>query len=278
MLRYHHQHQDQVLCVASAWNFNKVASGDKSGTVVIWDLDEDTFYSFPTFGAKSRSVQILSFHPQEPDVLVLGYQTGEIMIFNNKGQSQHRLVDHTGQVQSLSWSLGPTPKLLSSSADMSLVIRDGKDYKVTQQLNLTKYHEATKKSTKDRTWVAAAWSSLEPDTFYSTGVPEGKLYSWSLSESHEELKPIPFDAGHNRLVFSILPVPRTNTFITFSMDRKIMAWKENEGQRTWSLSTLGGFAYSVSLSHSKDIMAIACGDSTVRREIGNGKWEMGNRK
>jgi hypothetical protein len=34
------------------------------------------------------------------------FQTGEILVFNTKGQCKARLVCHTGQIQSLSWSHG----------------------------------------------------------------------------------------------------------------------------------------------------------------------------
>eukprot|EP01130_Rhizamoeba_saxonica_P017219 TRINITY_DN8254_c0_g1_i2.p1 TRINITY_DN8254_c0_g1~~TRINITY_DN8254_c0_g1_i2.p1 ORF type:complete len:914 (+),score=189.56 TRINITY_DN8254_c0_g1_i2:188-2743(+) len=257
-----------------------IATGDSKGNITIWDHVNNILLHYSPDSVKGNGVFSLSFSPHSPNLIVIGYNNGTLMVFDiESGGIVHQLIGHSNQIHSLSWSETPDmdmftipldqvlsdaetniPKfLISSSKDETIKVWDAIDYDLVYDINVPK----PKQTKNNRIWISTCWNPKSIDEFVST-TRNGGLIQWKLNHNTNKYSKKNFEYGHNRMVFSVNNVFK-NRIISISMDRKIIIWDTRTRKKRTIFPSLGGFAYKIDISPlDPSRLAIGVGDNTIQ--------------
>jgi WD40 repeat protein len=136
-----------------------------------------------------QSIFSLACSPNDADVVVIGYQSGNIAIVNvSTGEVVQRLVGHVDEIHAIDWAPATKPQtdegeeskpdegtstslyLLTSSKDKTIRVWDAADFSLVTTLQIPKptgqYHEGQ----KTRVWITACFSPTSPHTIISSNL------------------------------------------------------------------------------------------------------------
>lgn len=169
---------------------NNSSVGDTEGRIVVWrwHSDEKKIH-LPISG---QSIFSLACSPNDADIIVIGYQSGNIAVVNVvTGEVVHRLVGHVDEIHAVDWAPFPQPQaeegeesnniepdeatskspyLMTSSKDKTIRVWDANDFSLVTTLQIPKptgqYHEGQ----KTRVWITACFSPTSPHIIISSNL------------------------------------------------------------------------------------------------------------
>eukprot|EP01132_Coremiostelium_polycephalum_P003189 gene3189-3993_t len=246
---YHDVHKSPVSLVASSPIIPElIVSSDKSGKLVVWSTSNNQIkVHSPLSGLANSTITVMAFSPFDPDMIAIGYLTGNIIIFDIiKGVVVTKLSAHTSEIISIVWinfesssstddnnnnSIENTKSskqycLATSSKDKTIKIwkrigfslEDG--FQIMNQLNPQKYTGAANTSSGggndkfSKSWITLSWSKDYPQYLFSSSL-SGDLLYWDLKSGSNKIQGERFQsAGHQRSIFNITICPPTTTTTT----------------------------------------------------------------
>ncbi len=161
--------------------------GDTDGRIVVWrwHSDEKKIH-VPISG---QTIFSLACSPNDADIVVIGYQSGNIAIVNVvTGEVVHRLVGHVDEIHAVDWAplnqpqadegeeskpnepISKSPYLLTSSKDKTIRVWDATEFSLVTTLQIPKptgqYHEGQ----KTRVWITACFSPTSSHIIISSNL------------------------------------------------------------------------------------------------------------
>ncbi|XP_072001610.1 gem-associated protein 5 [Engystomops pustulosus] len=123
---------------------------------------------------------------------------------------------------------------------------------------------------KDRLWLTVHWPHGHPTQILSSCFG-GELLLWELGRSGKQkwtLLGSSEGQNHSRIVFnlcSLVTEEGKELLLSTSMDRDVKCWDLGSLSCCWSLSSLGGFVYSLAFSPvASGCLAVGVGDGMIR--------------
>ncbi|XP_074619191.1 gem-associated protein 5-like isoform X2 [Acropora palmata] len=288
MLLEHKAHSGKVTCLSwSPLVRDLVVSGDEKGQVIVWRYEKGCVYGGCPVQDHIFSMALSYLTESE---LAVGYKSGLIVVLNISSDGAlsvvNKLQGHSSEIHCLAWC--PTPKQhidfgplqdKATAANGHLVVSGSRDQTIrlwdTSQGRVLSIKHLPKRSTqkwkdkydphwtKDRLWLSLCWPMASAGHLI-TSSQGGELLLWDLSKEGKEQYQT-FGVGHSRIVFNISCDDAGTRLMTVSMDRQIVIWDPANLQSLHTLSTLGGFAYSLSISTlDPGTLGIGVGDNMLR--------------
>lgn len=228
-----------------------------------------------------------------------------IMDISKKGEVIHRLRGHDDEIHSIAWCPLPGEDCLSLSQEENSEEPDIHNGKVVAQTPLSKgcYLATGSKdqtiriwscsrgrgvmilklpflkrrgggidpTVKERLWLTLHWPSNQPTQLVSSCFG-GELLLWDLNQSWRRRYTLFSTSSegqnHSRIVFNLCPLQTEDDrqlLISTSMDRDVKCWDMATLECSWTLPSLGGFAYSLAFSPvDTGCLAIGVGDGMIR--------------
>ncbi|XP_058533541.1 gem-associated protein 5 [Ochotona princeps] len=124
---------------------------------------------------------------------------------------------------------------------------------------------------KERLWLTLHWPSNQPTQLVSSSFG-GELLLWDLTQSWRRRYTLFSTSSegqnHSRIVFNLCPLQTEDDrqlLLSTSMDRDVKCWDMATLECSWTLPSLGGFAYSLAFSPvDTGCLAIGVGDGMIR--------------
>ncbi|XP_056372778.1 gem-associated protein 5 isoform X2 [Hyla sarda] len=279
-----------------------LVTGDEKGIVVcFWCNRNDGQQFFP----EPRTIFCLSCAPHQEDLVAIGYKDGMIVIIDisRRGEVTHRLRGHDDEVHCLAWCPHPREEdlyqkleetqvelnttngdllpesenkgcyLASGSKDQTIRIwssSTGKGIMTLKLPYLKRRGGGMDPMVKERLWLTVHWPRGPPTQILSSCFG-GELLLWELTKSGKQkwsLLGSSEGQNHSRIVFnlcSLVTEEGKELILSTSMDRDVKCWDLGSLSCCWSLSSLGGFVYSLAFSPvASGCLAIGVGDSMIR--------------
>ncbi|XP_030069204.1 gem-associated protein 5 isoform X2 [Microcaecilia unicolor] len=299
----HKHHQNTIS--ALHWSplvKDLVVSGDEKGIVIChWYNRNDSQQFFP----EPRTVFCLTCSPHQENLVAIGYKDGMIVVIDlsRKGEILHRLRGHDDEIHSIAWC--PLPKeerlylrqddareaevtngdllpevetkgcyLVSGSKDQTIRIwsfAKGKGLMTLKLPFLKRRGGGVDPAVKERIWLTVHWPRGRP-TQIASSCFGGELLLWDLTRSGKQkwtlLGSSSEGQNHSRIVFNLCSLQTEENrelLLSISMDRDIKCWDLSSLDCCWTMSSLGGFVYSLAFSPvDVGCLAIGVGDSMIR--------------
>ncbi|XP_041441988.1 gem-associated protein 5-like isoform X2 [Xenopus laevis] len=275
-------------------------SGDEKGVLVcFWCNRNDSQQFFP----EPRTIFCLSCSPHKEDIVAIGYKDGMIVLvdISRRGDVVHRLRGHDEEIQCLVWNphaqecdLQQKPEetdtntangellpemenkkcyMASGSKDQTIRIwstSTGKAVTVLKLPYLKRRGGGVDPAIKERLWLTLHWPPGHPTQILSSCFG-GELILWDLAKSGKQkwtLLGTSDGQNHSRIVFnlcSMVTEEGKELLLSTSMDRDVKCWDLGSLSCCWSLTSLGGFVYSLAFSPvAAGSLAVGVGDSMIR--------------
>ncbi|XP_066446558.1 gem-associated protein 5 [Eleutherodactylus coqui] len=227
-----------------------------------------------------------------------------IIDISRRGEVTHRLRGHDDEVHCLAWCPHPREDdlyqklddpqgvelnatngdllpesenkgcyLASGSKDQTIRIwssSTGKGIMTLKLPYLKRRGGGTDPMVKERLWLTVHWPCGHPTQILSSCFG-GELLLWDLSRSGKQkwtLLGSSEGQNHSRIVFnlcSLVTEEGKELLLSTSMDRDVKCWDLGSLSCCWSLSSLGGFVYSLAFSPvASGCLAIGVGDGMIR--------------
>ncbi|KAM4675681.1 gem-associated protein 5 [Discoglossus pictus] len=279
-----------------------LVSGDEKGILVcFWCNRNDSQQFFP----EPRTIFCLSCSPYQEDLVAVGYKDGMIVLvdISRKGEVVHRLRGHDDEIHCLAWCSHPRevelhqkqeetqgelnatngdllPEtenkgcyLASGSKDQTIRIWSSATGKGVMTLRLPFLkRRGVDPNVKERLWLTLHWPHGHPTQILSSCFG-GELLLWDLTRSGKQKWSLLGSGGaegqnHSRIVFnlcSLVTEEGRELLLSTSMDRDVKCWDLGSLSCCWSLTSLGGFVYSLAFSPvAAGCLAVGVGDSMIR--------------
>lgn len=195
-------HKDQVWSIFCSDKHNIILTGDRSGTIKVWNLKGK---EIKTTIASKQSIFGLSLHP---DGKIIGIVSGdrEISLWDLSGKEIKRIPGHTNNPLSISFS--PDGKVfLTTSYDRTLKIWSTDTGRQLLSLNGDDAELFTAAFSNDGKIVASAGGS-------------GEIKLWNLTDHTYKL-----GIGHTDSIRSLdFPANNPNLLATAGVDRQVIFW------------------------------------------------------
>ncbi|KAE8613853.1 hypothetical protein XENTR_v10007894 [Xenopus tropicalis] len=297
----HHLHRSTIA--ALHWSplvKDLLVSGDEKGVLVcFWCNRNDSQQFFP----EPRTIFCLSCSPHKEDIVAIGYKDGMIVLvdISRRGDVLHRLRGHEEEIHCLEWSphalecdlqqkleeteintangeLLPETEnrrcyLASGSKDQTVRIwsaSTGKAVTVLKLPYLKRRGGGVDPAIKERLWLTLHWPPGHSTQILSSCFG-GELLLWDLTKSGKQkwtLLGTSDGQNHSRIVFNLCSVVTEEgkeLLLSTSMDRDVKCWDLGSLSCCWSLTSLGGFVYSLAFSPvAAGSLAVGVGDSMIR--------------
>ncbi|XP_029439095.1 gem-associated protein 5 [Rhinatrema bivittatum] len=278
-----------------------VVSGDEKGIVIChWYNRNDSQQFFP----EPRTIFCLTCSPHQENLVAVGYKDGMIVVIDlsRKGEVLHRLRGHDDEIHSIAWC--PVPKeeglyqrqdeaqeaevtngdllevdtkgcyLASGSKDQTIRIwsfAKGKGVMTLKLPFLKRRGGGVDPAVKERIWLTVHWPRGRP-TQITSSCFGGELLLWDLTKSGKQkwtlLGSSSEGQNHSRIVFNLCSLQTEEDrelLLSISMDRDVKCWDLSSLDCCWTVSSLGGFVYSLAFSPvDVGCLAIGVGDSMIR--------------
>ncbi|XP_063303907.1 gem-associated protein 5 [Pelobates fuscus] len=279
-----------------------LVTGDDKGIVVcFWSNRNEGQQFFP----EPRTIFCLSCSPHQEDIVAVGYKDGMIVLIDvsRRGDVVHRLRGHDEEIHCLAWCPQPREEelqlkleetseelstangellpenvntvyyLASGSKDQTVRIWNASSGKVVMTLKmpyLKRRGGSIDPGVKDRLWLTLLWPHGRPTEILSSCFG-GELLLWDLTKSGKQKWTILGSSdgqNHSRIVFnlcSLVTEEGRELLLSTSMDREVKCWDLGSLSCCWSLTSLGGFAYTLAFSPvAAGSLAVGVGDSMIR--------------
>nr|XP_033783003.1 gem-associated protein 5 [Geotrypetes seraphini] len=279
-----------------------VVSGDEKGIVIChWHNRNDSQQFFP----EPRTIFCLTCSPHQENLVAVGYKDGMIVVIDlsRKGEVLHRLRGHDDEIHSIAWC--PVPKeerlylrqddareaevtngdllpeaetkgcyLVSGSKDQTIRIwsfAKGKGVMTLKLPFLKRRGGGVDPAVKERIWLTVHWPQGRP-TQITSSCFGGELLLWDLTRSGKQkwtlLGSSSEGQNHSRIVFNLCSLQTEESrelLLSISMDRDVKCWDLSSLDCCWTMSSLGGFVYSLAFSPvDMGCLAIGVGDNMIR--------------
>lgn len=275
--------QSQSSTCCADWRGNLSTSVVFSGTnasVLVWSTD--TGAAVTVGKAPGQDITILRSHPNDPDIVAVGYNSGTIVVQTLKKGSNliYKLKGHSAGVLSLSWQVGSSAPnegssteplcLCSTALDRTLKIWDVTAEKLVKTLRTPTSSKYRKGDTREK-WTAASWIPGRSGAIVSSSIA-GDICIYDPDGADEGMF-LAVDAdsgGHSSTVYNLCIVGGAQEgapmyAVTTSEDRNIVFWDLAAKKSAYCIPCLGGFAYSLVFSPiACATLAIASGDGSVK--------------
>jgi len=169
-------------------------TGDTEGRIVVWrwHSDEKKIH-VPISG---QSIFSLSCSPNDADSIVIGYQSGNVIIVNvSTGEVIHRLVGHVDEIHAIDWAphvqssqtdanaescdnSTRSSSLLTSSKDKTIRVWDATDFSLVTTLQIPKTAGQFHEGQKIRVWITACFSPTSAHIIISSNLVYAACF-WS---------------------------------------------------------------------------------------------------
>ncbi|XP_068134406.1 gem-associated protein 5 isoform X2 [Hyperolius riggenbachi] len=279
-----------------------LVTGDEKGIVVcFWSNRNDGQQFFP----EPRTIFCLSCSPHQEDLVAVGYKDGMIVLIDisRRGEVVHRLRGHDEEIHCLVWcphaqeeelhqKLEDSPVeqnaangdllpemgnkgcyLASGSKDQTIRVWNSSTGKGVLTLKLPflkRRGGGADPATKERLWLALHWPHGRPTQLVSSCFG-GEMLLWDLTRSGKQkwsLLGSSEGQNHSRMVFnlcSLVTEEGRELLLSTSMDRDVKCWDLGALSCCWSVSSLGGFVYTLMFSPvAVGCLAVGVGDSMIR--------------
>ncbi|XP_053319123.1 gem-associated protein 5 [Spea bombifrons] len=163
--------------------------------------------------------------------------------------------------------------LASGSKDQTLRIwnsSSGKGVMTLKMPYLKRRGGGVDPAVKERLWLTVLWPRGRPTQILSSCFG-GELLLWDLSRSGRQKWTILGSSegqNHSRIVFnlcSLVTEEGRELLMSTSMDRDVKCWDLGSLSCCWSLTSLGGFVYTLAFSPvAAGCLAVGVGDSMIR--------------
>ncbi|KAL2094789.1 hypothetical protein ACEWY4_009508 [Coilia grayii] len=279
-----------------------VVTGDEKGVVMCFWHNSINIHSFMP---QPRAIFCLSCSPHHESHVAIGYKDGLVAVIDisKKGAMIHRLRGHDDEIHALAWCSHPgeaglysRPEdggegtdagmagpqageegcyLASGSRDQTLRVwstAKGKGVMTLKLPFLKRRGMSVDPGVKERIWLTVHWPKGRPTHLVSSCFG-GELVLWDLTKSDKQKWSVlgssadGSNQNHSRIVFNLSStvVDNTELLISTSMDREIKCWSLSSLECCWSLPTLGGFVYALSVSPvASGMLAVGVGDNMIR--------------
>ncbi|KAM8972948.1 gem-associated protein 5 isoform 2-T2 [Pelodytes ibericus] len=279
-----------------------LVTGDEKGIVIcFWSNRNEGQQFFP----EPRTIFCLSCSPHQEDIVAVGYKDGMIVLIDisRRGEVVHRLRGHDDEIHCLAWCPQPREEelqlkleevseesnaangdlllenenkvcyLASGSKDQTLRIwnsSSGKGVMTLKMPYLKRRGGGVDPAMKERLWLTLHWPHGRPTQILSSCFG-GELLLWDLTKSGKQRWAIlgaSESQNHNRIVFnlcSLVTEEGRELLLSTSMDREVRCWDLGSLSCCWSLTSLGGFVYTIAFSPvAAGCLAVGVGDSMIR--------------
>uniref|UniRef100_UPI00358F6F84 gem-associated protein 5-like isoform X3 n=1 Tax=Myxine glutinosa TaxID=7769 RepID=UPI00358F6F84 len=299
----HSLHQAAVTCVLipSIPGNPLVISADDRGFIISWRVGQagqGDVHSKHCPDAKP--ITCLSSCPHRPTILAVGYRAGLVLVLDLQARAVvvARLQGHEDDLQSIAWRPYPgesfqdvkvEPKACSGMGDGALLATGSRDRTVrlwslskekcivTLKLPFLKrrgkpVNQEASSFQRERIWTSVYWCRSSPTTLISSSFG-GELLQWDISADDKFTSTILGGAAadgqhHTRVVFGLVGFQNQSgreLLLSTSMDRDIRCWDLLTPACLWTLPSLGGFVYALTISPvDPGSLAVGVGDCTVR--------------
>ncbi|XP_069825049.1 gem-associated protein 5 [Dendropsophus ebraccatus] len=227
-----------------------------------------------------------------------------IIDISRRGEVTHRLRGHDDEIHCLAWCPHPREEdlyqkqeetqvvelnatngdllpesenkgcyLASGSKDQTIRIwssSTGKGVMTLKLPYLKRRGGGTDPMVKERLWLTVHWPRGHPTQILSSCFG-GELLLWELTKSGKQkwtLLGSSEGQNHSRIVFNLCSLGTEEgkeLLFSTSMDRDVKCWDLSSLSCCWSLSSLGGFVYSLAFSPvASGCLAVGVGDSMIR--------------
>lgn len=153
------------------------------------------------FKVNPGAVEALAVHPTNPDKVLIGYNRGLIVLWDNKNSNTDQTYNATQQLESLCWHRNGE-EFMSAHIDGSYIVWSAKDSSTPKESALTPYGPFPCKAISKVEWKTA---KSEPYIIFSGGMPRA-----SYGDRHT----ISVMEGSNHVVFDF--TSKVINFITLS--------------------------------------------------------------
>ncbi|CAD7675427.1 unnamed protein product [Nyctereutes procyonoides] len=252
-----------IFCLTcSPHHEDLVAIGYKDGIVVIIDISK-----------KGEVIHRLRGHDDEIHSIAWCPLPGEDCLFINQEENSEEPEIPNGKV------IAQTPVtngcyLATGSKDQTIRIWScsrGRGVMILKLPFLKRRGGGIDPTIKERLWLTLHWPKDQPTQLVSSCFG-GELLLWDLTQSWRRKFTL-FSASsegqnHSRIVFNICPLQTEDDkqlLLSTSMDRDVKCWNMATLECSWTLPSLGGFAYSLAFSPvDMGCLAIGVGDGMIR--------------
>ncbi|XP_075066228.1 gem-associated protein 5 [Mixophyes fleayi] len=251
-----------IFCLScSPHQEDLVAVGYKDGMIVLIDISR-----------RGEVTHRLRGHDDEIHCLAWCPQTRE-------GELNQKLEQRPGaELNATNGDLLPETEnkscyLASGSKDQTIRVwssSTGKGIMTLKLPYLKRRGGAADPTMKERIWLTLHWPHGRPTELLSSCFG-GEVLLWDLTRSGKQkwsLLGSSEGQNHSRIVFnlcSLVTEEGTELLLTTSMDRDVKCWDLGSLSCCWSLSSLGGFVYSLAFSPvAAGCLAVGVGDSMIR--------------
>uniref|UniRef100_A0A8C4X1H5 Gem (nuclear organelle) associated protein 5 n=1 Tax=Eptatretus burgeri TaxID=7764 RepID=A0A8C4X1H5_EPTBU len=300
----HSLHQAAVTCVLipSIPGNPLVISADDRGFIISWRLGQAGHGDVHSKHCPDvKPITCLSSCPHRPTIIAVGYRDGLVLVLDLQARAVvvARLRGHEDDLQSIAWKPYPgesfggdievEPKACAGMGDGALLATGSRDRTVrlwslskekciaTLKLPFLKrrgkpVNQEASSFQRERIWTSVYWCRNSPTTLISSSFG-GELLQWDLSADGKFTSTILGGAAadgqqHTRVVFGLVGFqaePARELLLSTSMDRDIRCWDLLKPACLWTLPSLGGFVYALTISPvDPGCLAVGVGDCTVR--------------
>ncbi|XP_053574687.1 gem-associated protein 5 [Bombina bombina] len=281
-----------------------LVSGDEKGIIVcFWSNRNDSQQFFPE--PRTIFCLSCSPHQEDLVAVGYKDGMIVLIDLSRRGDVVHRLRGHDDEIHCLSWCPYPKEEelgqkqeevpgdlnttngdllpetenkgcyLASGSKDQTIRIwssATGKGVMTLRLPFLKRRGGGVDPSVKERLWLTLHWPLGHPTQILSSCFG-GELLLWDLARSGKQKWTILGSGGsegqnHTRIVFnlcSLVTEEGRELLLSTSMDRDVKCWDLGSLSCCWSLTSLGGFVYSLAFSPvAAGCLAVGVGDSMIR--------------
>ncbi|KAM4748780.1 gem-associated protein 5 [Rhinophrynus dorsalis] len=280
-----------------------LVSGDEKGIVVcFWCNRNDVQQFFPE--PRTIFCLSCSPHQEDLVAVGYKDGLIVLIDISRRGEIVHRLRGHDDEIHCLAWCPYPKEDVLhqkqevtqgeelnttngdllpetenkgcylaSGSKDQTIRIWSSSTGKVMMTLKLPylkRRGSGTDPTVKERLWLTLHWPQGHPTQIVSSCFG-GELLFWDLTKTGKQkwtLLGSSEGQNHSRIVFnlcSLVTEEGRELLLSVSMDRDVKCWDLVSLSCLWSLSSLGGFVYSLAFSPvAIGCLAVGVGDSMIR--------------
>ena len=286
-------HPGWVLAVAWSPNETRVASGDKSGRIIIWDPKTGKQVG-TTMARHTKFITALAWEPLHLNGscrrLASASNDGDVIIWDTVlGKSLVSLTSHTMSVKCLKW--GGTGLIYSASQDRTIKVWRSSDGALCRTLQghghwvnvlalNTDYVMRTAAFEPSKAQIVHEESSLNEaeqkaealkrynkvlanvqDEYMVSGSDDFKLMLWNPSK---EKKPIATLTGHQQLVNDVKFSPDARMIASASFDKSIRLWNGKTGQFIARMLGHVQEVYQLAWSADSRLLVSGSADSTLK--------------